>query len=147
MKPVSASRGFTLVELMVVIALLAIFASIAVPSFNTLIANIRTETAASELHSLLVSARSNAVTQRTRVTLEKVDASNWQVKHGNTVSGTLVLPPSVSIAPDNITSLSFNPDGSAGQTTTLRLNNDRSNKYYEIRVLASGVTRLSFSTS
>ncbi len=96
--PHVTSRGFTLVELMIVIALLAIFASIAVPSFTSMIANTRTETTASELHSLLVSARSNAITQRTRTTLT-LKANKWELTQGSTVSGTLIIPTGVSLTP------------------------------------------------
>lgn len=133
---------------MVVIALLAIFASIAVPSFTTLIANTRTETAASELHSLLTSARSDAVTKRVSITLNNKGTS-WESAQGSNVTSTITLPAGVSLntTPAGLTSLVFRSDGSASQPATLALSNDRGNKAYAITVQAAGLIRLSSSSN
>lgn len=138
----SRCHGFTLIEMLIVIVLVAIFAGIAVPSFTTLIANTRTETTASELHGLLMSARANAVTQRAPTTL---DASSWQIKQGGAISGTLAVPAGVELSstPPSLASLIFRPDGSASQDATLCLKNDRGDRVYEISIQPSGVIRLS----
>lgn len=62
-------RGFTLIELMVTLAVLAIVASIAVPSFNTMIQNNRSLALGEELASALNYARSEAVKRGARITL------------------------------------------------------------------------------
>jgi len=54
-------RGFTLLELMVAIAVLAILATVGVPSFRALIQNNRVTTQANELVSALSFARTEAV--------------------------------------------------------------------------------------
>lgn len=64
-------RGFTLVELMIVLAVAAILLSIAVPSFRTTIQNNRLITEANDFVTALHLARSEAIKRRARVTLCK----------------------------------------------------------------------------
>lgn len=61
-------RGFTLVELMVTIAVIAILATIAAPSMNNLIAKQRLNSAIRELSNTLGKARSQAALLRIEVT-------------------------------------------------------------------------------
>src|SRR5690606_26511523 len=70
----SDMHGLTLIEFMVTIAVLAVFISIAVPSFGRLIENNRVTAAANEFHALLNSARSDAVTRRTSIVVTQSGA-------------------------------------------------------------------------
>lgn len=65
------TRGFTLIELMVTISLVAILAAIAVPSFQTLILNNRMATQSNDFLSSLQLARSEAVKRGATVSLCK----------------------------------------------------------------------------
>ena len=77
--------GFTLVELMTAIAVLAILAAIAVPSFRPIIENWRVRDAAAELQSTLYFARSEAVKRGGNVSVVANSKSNdwstgWEVQ-------------------------------------------------------------------
>jgi len=65
----STQKGFTLIELMVTLAVLAVVASVAVPSFSTMINNNRSVTLAEDMAGALNYARSEAVKRSTNVTL------------------------------------------------------------------------------
>lgn len=87
-KPLN-NLGFTLIELMVTISVLAILLAIAVPSFQSFILNSRLTATTNDLASALAVARSEAVKRATRVTVCKSansgvtnptcsTAANWQ---------------------------------------------------------------------
>lgn len=65
----NSRRGFTLVELMVTIAILAILATIGLPSFQRLIADYRVSAQANSVQGLLQFARSEAVKRRESVSV------------------------------------------------------------------------------
>ena len=60
---IDKKRGFTLVELMIVIAVIAIISAIAAPNFTTYMAQRRLNGAARMVMSDLIAARQKAVTQ------------------------------------------------------------------------------------
>lgn len=68
-----SSKGFTLVELMVVIGIIAFITAIGVPTFSNVIADNRLTSTANSLVGALQIARSEAVTQHTVI---KVCATN-----------------------------------------------------------------------
>lgn len=72
----SLQQGVNLMELMVVIAILAVLVGVAVPSYQTLVASNAVRSAASEMHVSLIQARSEAVKRNAVVTLAPI-SSNW----------------------------------------------------------------------
>jgi type IV fimbrial biogenesis protein FimT len=72
-----ALHGFSLVELMAVIAIAAILLTIGVPSFSVLLEKQRMTTTVNELFAALNLARSEAIQRGTRVDLVPVDGNNW----------------------------------------------------------------------
>ena len=63
------AHGFTLVDLVIAIAIGAILLSLAAPSFSSFIASQRASTAAVDLYAALDAARSEATKRNTNVTL------------------------------------------------------------------------------
>lgn len=92
-------RGFSMVELMVVVAIVAVLASVAAPSFRSLIADQRVKAAAGELHASLTLARSEAMKRSASVTLAPKSSSwvnGWQIPHPTKANVFLEDHPAVS---------------------------------------------------
>lgn len=68
----SQESGFTLIEMLIILTLLAIFAAIAIPNMSQLINSNRSQSAAEELLAQLQFARSEAVVRSRTVTVENL---------------------------------------------------------------------------
>lgn len=126
-------RGFSLVELMVVVVLMVIAMSIAVPATAAFIHGQSVSSASSELYSLLQYARGEAVARGQRVTLVVSGNDGWaaEVEVQTVLEGkTLTLRHQDVLGDGNIlatsaaqsmASLDFYPNGSASGSTTITL--------------------------
>ncbi len=90
------SHGFTLIEAMVVVAVLAILVGVAAPSFQNLIITSRVKNASFDLFSSLVFARSEAITRNTTDGVTVAPATGgwtkgWTVKVKDSSGTVLVL--------------------------------------------------------
>lgn len=77
------TQGFTLLELLTVISIVAILAAIGVPSFSQIITQNRVSAAATSLQLALVKARSEAVKRNGTVTLSPNSGGwgyGWQLR-------------------------------------------------------------------
>jgi type IV fimbrial biogenesis protein FimT len=72
----SLSKGFTLIELMVVVSIVAILGTLAAPSFNALATSQALRSASSELHISLMQARSEALRTNRNVYVVPVSATD-----------------------------------------------------------------------
>ena len=79
-----AARGFTLVELMIVVVIAAVLAGLAVPSFQSLLVNMEVRSVSFELVSQLVFARSEALKRNANVQVLAI-GSSWN--NGSRVIG------------------------------------------------------------
>jgi type IV fimbrial biogenesis protein FimT len=127
----SRARGVTLMELMVVVAIGGVLASWALPNFRDMIGRTRLKTAASDLHTSLTLARSEAVKRNASVTVSPAGggtnwAVGWQVKSGSTVLSTQDGYSSVTFTTKDAsyatalatTTITFSGTGRASTTST-----------------------------
>jgi type IV fimbrial biogenesis protein FimT len=131
--------GFTLIETMVVVSILAIVGTIAAPSFRSFIGTMNAKSAAFDLISDLAVARSEAIkgNQVTTVTPAGGDWSKgWSVTDagGRTLRERTALGSSLSVGGSPPATISFRPNG--------RLSNDTvtANLGFSISSSIAGVT-------
>ena len=102
------SAGFTLIELMIVIAITAILTALAVPSFSVTLDNQRISGAAEAVLNDLRWARSEAIKRNTEVRVTFTSGSNWSY----TIDTVPELVTSDGVLPKTV-------DGSDFPSTTL----------------------------
>ncbi len=116
------SAGFTLVELITVVAIMGILAALAGPSFTDMIARQRLRTGAFDLVGDLMLARSEAIKRGESVTVTPGDnwALGWTVDSagGARISERAAFGAKVE-SPAGASALTFSRDGRAAATSSI----------------------------
>jgi len=124
--PARSSAGFTLVELVITIAVVGILAAIATPSFSGMIANNKARGVAADLYFDLARARSEAVKRNMEVTLSPSDdgwKKGWKVYPSNSADNLLE---DHSVSGDNVSvsgpgSVKYNSSGRVGGSVSFAI--------------------------
>lgn len=110
--------GFTLVEMLTVLAILIVLAVLAGPSFSELAARQGVQVAATDLFTSLLRARSEAIKQNTDVTLVPAGSWNggWAVAAAGTNIDTHAATNNISIT-GNLAAVIYRSSGRVSGTT------------------------------
>ena len=130
-RSIGGLRGFTLLELLVALALVTILAAFSVPHWGTLLPTYRLRSAARQLRSELSRIKMQAASETTRLRLV-FSASEYSVeRHDGTMyqpmGGGRSLPKGIDIKSTTRSSLGFTPRGTAtpGTGGTVKLCNSK----------------------
>lgn len=155
------NRGFTLIELMIVIAIIALILSVGIPQYNDLVMNGRLSTQTNELQGLLQLARSEAATNRVQTLVcgstdqANCNTNNWEQgviafrnRDGNNVAAADELIRVIPATTNGITirgangSLRYLTDGTMTGVQIVRICDNRGvNNSRQIFINTSGQSR------
>ncbi len=152
---VGRGKGFTLVELLIVIAVMGILSAVAVPGYQTFLAKKRLNGAAREVMSDLMEARMQAINQNNRFRVFFLDNRRYLIldddDNNNAISSgettrlkniqTNFSDVTLSRTADPI----FHPRGTATLGTTVTVTNSQGTKY--VIVSLTGRVRISDTAS
>lgn len=119
------NRGFTLIELMVTVAIMALIMALAAPSFRDILVALRVRTTAFNIISDLVLARSEAIKRGEDITLTPI--ANWTGGWSVTVASTAEVLSSQNSVGSGVTfttapsSITFDRNGRSISTSVVRV--------------------------
>lgn len=134
-------NGFTLIEMLFVVTLLAIFAALAIPSFGDFMRNNRLMTAADNFRAMAEFARMEAATRGGQVTLA-IAGNEVSVSRNGVATKKVILPSKVSIS-KSVGSTVYSLSGGVSQSMAVIFceDNDLSSAY-KVMVEKNGRVRI-----
>lgn len=94
---VVGERGYSLLEIIVVVSMVSAIAAMAIGSYNTVVPNSRLREATTELHSTFGLARTLAMSQNATITVKLSGSSQAVVGSDVTVAGSYASPILVTV--------------------------------------------------
>jgi len=118
--------GFTLIELMFTVVILAVLLSLGAPMLRNLVLDQRIKTVASDIHGSLIYARSEALKRNADISVVAAGAgwvAGWEVRLGATVLKRQDALSDMTITAtdqngNTVTTLTYRGDGRLGSTAT-----------------------------
>jgi type IV fimbrial biogenesis protein FimT len=113
MRTIPTTRGFTLIELVIAVSVLALLATLAIPMYASIVASNRTRAAAYSLVSALTLARSEAVKRNVPVSVLPLGGgwqAGWEVETGGTMIARNEPAPSLTLS-GPLAGVSYQPNG------------------------------------
>lgn len=149
MTTMRTAHGFTLVELVIVVAVVGVLAGVAAPSFNEIILAQRLKSTSFDLIASLSYARSEAIKRNATITIAPEGgnwASGWTVKHGTDLLRSQPSVANVTITLTGTTNIEYGRSGrvTTGANSTIEIDDNQSLSGIQprcIRVNPAGVPR------
>lgn len=133
-------RGFTMIELLTVMAIIAVLLSLAVPSFREQLARRTLEGAANELSADLQYTRTQAVSNNAVTALATTSVSQYTITSGANTYKTVTLDPALNVT-SGVT-VSYDPLRAMANAGTLTLTSTRTTASLQLDTNAMGRVRL-----
>jgi type IV fimbrial biogenesis protein FimT len=108
-----AARGFSIIEMMIVIGVMALLLAIGVPSFQNWLQNLQIRTAAESIVSGLQIAKNEAIRRNVNVTytMELTGSTNWKINLADNADGDPPLQARAGEEGSTNVSATLLPDG------------------------------------
>lgn len=144
--PKIRTSGFTLIEMMIVIAVAAVIAAIAIPSFMSMLPGMRLNGAARQVMTDLMAARMDAVKQNNkfRIFFNSPGTNQYQVLDDNNNNGVADAGEAITTKniQDNYSDVTFSstndpifsPKGTATSLPTITLQNPSGSKIVSVSI-------------
>lgn len=124
----SSTRGFSLIELLIVVTIMGIMLGLSIPSYQRYLASASLKGArreiASEIQQLRARAMATHVAQTIHFALDSIGARDFHV-HNGTVTASWDLPRGITYASGSSAGLTLNTDGRASTSTYIILRDSR----------------------